>query len=181
MNAGSTRTNGGHIMSQGVTSTAPIGLRRRTTVIAIGLFAVLAVGVAALVVSVASGDSGPTVPRATPAPEPAPAALRNCGNDASNLLAVIRTMPPTVQAQLVANLSHPLSDGLGSLASNIDPSALPPAPDATTLGAIMTRLELDDRAVIEAALPVEQRHAVLVAEQSAEGAVYLTGVPPACS
>jgi hypothetical protein len=181
MNAASTRTNGGHIMSQGVVTTPPVRVRRRTTVIAIGLFALLAIGVAALVVSVASGESEPSVPRATAAPEPVPASLRICGNDATNLLAAIRTMPPTVQAQVVASLSHPLSDGLGTLASNIDPSALPPAPDATTLGAIMTRLELDDRAVVEAALPDEQRHAVLVAEQSAEAALYLTAVAPACS
>jgi hypothetical protein len=168
-------------MSQGVASTAPVGLRRRTTVIGIGLFAVLAIGVAALVVSVASGESGPSASRATPAPEPAPEALRICGNDATNLLAVIATMPPTVQAQVVASLSHPLSNGLGSLALHIDPSGLPPGPDSATLGVIMTRLDLFDRAAIEAALPVEQRSAVLAAEQKAEADVFLTGIRPPCS
>jgi hypothetical protein len=169
-------------MSQGVVTTPPTRLRHRTIVTVVGLFAVLAIGVAA-VAALASGGSESGVSEHAVA-EPAAlvaAPLRLCANDAGNLLATMRTMPPTVQAQVVASLSRPLSDGLGTLASNIDPSALPPTPDAATLGAILTRVDRHDRLAILDGLPEEQSMAVANAWQSANTAEFLSSTATPCS
>jgi hypothetical protein len=170
-------------MSQGVVTTPPARLRHRAIVIAVGLFAVLGIGVAAALAAITSAGSESGVPELEVSEQPVPiaASLRLCGNDPANLLATIRTMPPTVQAQVVASLSGPLSDGLGTLASNIDPSALPPTPDPATLGAILTRVDRHDRNTILGGLPEESRTTVTAAWQAANTAEFLSSTAAPCS
>ena len=108
--------SGGSAMSQHVITTAPVGIRRRTIVIAIGLLAVLAIGVGVGVAALASGGSEPAVRRSAPTAVPAPAPVRLCGHDVTNLLAAVVAMPPSVQAQVVGTLSPDLANGLGNLA-----------------------------------------------------------------
>jgi hypothetical protein len=170
-------------MSQAVVTTAPARPRHRTIVIAVGLFAVLGIGVAAAVAAITSAGSESSVlePEVSGQRVPIAASLRLCGNDPANLLATILTMPPTVQAQVIASLSDRLSDGLGGLASNIDPSVRPPAPDSSTLGGILTRVDGADRTTILDGLPVEQRAAVAAAWQSANTAEFLSSTATPCS
>jgi hypothetical protein len=169
-------------MSQPIVSTAPVRTPRRTGIIAIALFAVLALGVGVGVAALTSEGSESTVHRSAPptAATPAPTVTRLCGNDMTNLLAAIAALPPSVQAQVVGTLSHDLSDGLGHLALNVDPTQLPPPPDPATMGAILSRLGRADRDAIIIGLPTEQRPAVETAEQSAAYASAMEA-PPACS
>ena len=164
-------------MSQHVITTAPVGIRRRTIVIAIGLLALLAIGVGVVVAALASGGSEPAVRRSAPAAVPAPAPVRLCGHDVTNLLAAVVAMPPSVQAQVVGTLSPDLANGLGNLALSVEPSRFPPAPDNATLGGILTRLDLHDRNTIMNGLPVEQQPEVAAAEQSAASASFVLGLP----
>jgi hypothetical protein len=106
---------------------------------------------------------------------PASTIANLCGNDVTNLLTAIAALPPSVQAQVVGSLSPDLADWLGHLALYVDPNELPPAPDPTTLGQILTRLVRADRNTIMDALPVEQQPTVTAAEQSAAMANFVSG------
>jgi hypothetical protein len=168
-------------MSQHIVTTAPVGIRRRTTTIAIGLTAVLALGVGVAVGTLTSGGSESVVHRSASATPPAPAVVHLCGNDVTNLLATIGAMPPSVQAQVVGSLSPDLANGLGNLALSVEPSRFPPAPDNATLGGILTRLDRSDRNAIMNGLPVDQQPEVAASEQSASVASFISGRYTACS
>ena len=170
-------------MSQQAITTEPIRIRHRTTVIAVGLFAVLAigVGVGVGVVQLTSGGLEPVARRSAPATAPAPEPVRLCGHDVTNLLATIAAMPPSVQAQVVGTLSPDLANGLGNLALYVEPNQLRTVPDSATLGGILTRLDRHDRNAIMNALPVEQQETVAAAEYLAAGSSFMSGAPTACS
>jgi hypothetical protein len=164
-------------MNQQVITTTPVPNRHRTTFIAVGLCAVLTLGVGAGVAALTTGGTETTVRHVAPAPATMPAStIANlCGNDVTNLLTAIAAMPPSVQAQVVGSLSPDLADGLGHLALFADPNQLPPAPGPATLGQILTRLVLADRNTIMDALPVEQQPTVTAAEQYAATANFVVG------
>jgi hypothetical protein len=168
-------------MSQHIVTTAPAGIRRRTTAIAIGLIAVLALGVGVGVTTLTSGRSESVVYRSASATTPAPAVIHLCGNDVTNLLATIGAMPPSVQAQVVGSLSPDLANGLGNLALTVEAPDSLPAPDNTTLGGILTRLDRSDRNAIMNGLPVDQQPEVASSEQSASAASFISGRYTACS
>jgi hypothetical protein len=159
--------------------TTPVRLRSRTTAVVLGLVAALAIAVGAVVSSVGSGESGPSVQRAAPA-APVPPSLQLCGNDPTNLLAAIATMPASVQPQVMGTLSPVVSDALDHLALNIDPAALT-APDDVTLGMIMTRLSRADRDTIVNALPKERGAAVMASWKSNTVREYLSSTATPCS
>ena len=159
--------------------TAPVRFRSRTTVIVLGLVAALAIAVGAVLSSVGSGGSEPSVQQAAPAAPVAPT-LQLCGNDPANLLAAIATMPATVQAQLMGTLSPVLSDALDHIALNVDPAALT-APDDATLGTIMTRLSRADRDAIVDALPAERGAAVMASWRSNNVREFLSSTATPCS
>ena len=168
-------------MSQQVITTTPVRFRYRTGVIVLGVVAalVIGVGVGVAVDSIGSGGSETSVEQAAPA-APVPPALQLCGNDATNLLGAIATMPGTVQAQLMGTLSPGLSDVLGHLVLNIDPKGLT-APDSTTLGMILTRVSQADRNTIVSHLPDEQGAAVAASWKSANVREYLSSTATPCS
>jgi hypothetical protein len=119
----------------------------------------------------------PSAAATAPAPAPEPEPLRLCGNDASNLLAAMATLPSGVQAQIGESLSPRLGDWLGRLVLFVDERALPPAPGSTTLGTILTRVSREDRDVVMRALPIEDQPTVAAAEQSAAFASLVSGTP----
>jgi len=160
--------------------TTPVRFRPRTTVIVLGLVAALAIAVGAVVSSVGSGGgSEPLVQRAAPA-VPVPPTLQLCGNDPTNLLAAIATMPATVQAHVMGTLSPVLSDALDHVALNVDPAALT-VPDDATLGTIMTRLSRADRDAIINALPAERAAAVMASWKSNNVREFLSNTAAPCS
>jgi hypothetical protein len=166
-------------MNQHVITTAPLGFRYRRAVIAIGIAAMLAVAVGAVVTALESGGTGSTVRQAAPA-APVPPALRLCGNDTANLLGAMATMPPSAQAHVAASLSPVLGDAVGSLAMFVDPAGLT-APDSTTLGQILTRVSREDRATIISGLSEAQQSAVSAAWQRANTVEYLSSTAAPCS
>jgi hypothetical protein len=168
-------------MSQHVITTAPVRIRRRTAVVAVGLSAVFAIGVGVGLASLTSGESESVVRRSAPATVPAPAPVRLCGHDVTNLLAAVASMPPSMQAQVAGTLSPDLANGVGNLALLVEPSQLPPAPDTATLGGILTRLSRHDRNAIINGLPVERQAEVAAAEQSQAGASFVSGTATTCS
>jgi hypothetical protein len=166
-------------MSDQVITTTPVRLHYRTAVIVLGVVAALAIGVGVAVNSIGSGGSETSVQQAAPA-APVPAELQLCGNDATNLVGAIATMPGSVQAQVMGTLSPGLSDFLGHLVLNIDPTGLT-APDSTTLGMILTRVSQADRNTIVNHLPDEQGAAVAASWKSANVREYLSSTATPCS
>ena|SRR5947209_13274469 len=166
-------------MNHQVITTAPVGFRYRTAIIIVGLFATLAIAVGAAITALDSGGSGTSVQEAAPAAPVSPT-LQLCGNDVTNLLAAIATMPGSVQAEVAANLSPVLADAIGRPALFVDPSRLQ-APDSATLGAIMTRVSRQDRTTILNGLPAEQRVAAAASWQRANVAEYLSSTATPCS
>jgi hypothetical protein len=167
-------------MSETVITRAPVRGWNRTGVI-VGLFVVVAIGVGAAIAALSSGGSESSVRQAAPAAAPVPPSLMLCGNDATNLVATMATLPGNVQAEVVGKLSPQLANAIGTLASYTDASALPPAPDTTTLGAVLTRVGQADRNTIIASLPADQGAAVSEAWQSANTREYLSSTPTPCS
>jgi hypothetical protein len=171
-------------MGRSVTTGLPVRSRHRRTfaVLAAGAL-VIGAGTALGALTSAGSDSAVRqfAAAAAPAPAPEPEPLRLCGNDATNLLAAFATMPAGVQAQIGETLSPELGDWLGRLVLLIDERALPPAPDSTTLGTILTRLTREDRDVVMRALPIEQRPAVAATEQSAAFASLVSGASTGCT
>lgn len=166
-------------MSQSVTTTLPVPSRRRRTFVAIALVAVLALGVGVAIATLASDGSESALSRSAPATPQAGVPSTSCASDISNLLSAIAAMPPNVSAQVMGGLTPDLSQGLGNLVLYVEPSRLPPAPDATTLGQLLSRIDPVDRNAVMNGLPVEQQAAVAAAAQS-EAAASLFGIPPAC-
>jgi hypothetical protein len=166
-------------MNQQVITTAPLGFRYRRAVIAIGLAAMLAIVVGAAVTALESGGTGSSVQQAAPAAPVAPT-LQLCGNDVTNLLGAIATMPPSAQARVGASLSPVLADAIGGPAMYVDPGSLT-APDSTTLGQILTRVSNQDRDTIITGLPGEQVSAVSASWQRANMAEYLSSTATPCS
>jgi hypothetical protein len=167
-------------MNHSVTATLPVPSRRRRTFVAIALIPVLAIGAGLGIAALASGGSESAVSRSAPATPPARVIGLTCPSDVQNLLSAVVAMPPSVSAQVIRSLSPDLSQGLGNLALFVEPSRLPPAPDATTLGQLLARLDRGDRNAVMSGLPAEQRAAVAAAvEQSAVFASRF-GVPLAC-
>ena len=74
---------------------------------------------------------------------------------------------------MVGTLSPGLSDVLGHLVLNIDPTRAT-APDSTTLGMILTRVSQADRNTIVNHLPDEQGAAVAASWKSANVREYLS-------
>jgi hypothetical protein len=108
-----------------------------------------------------------------------PPTLQLCGNDATNLVAAIATMPGAVQADVTSKLSFGLADVLDHVAVNVDPSQLQ-APDGATLGTIMTRGR-EEREAILGRLPEERRAAAAASWQRANMAEYLSSTATPCS
>jgi hypothetical protein len=166
-------------MSQQVITTTPVRFRYRAPVIVLGVVAALAIGVGVAVNSIGSGGSETSVQQAAPA-APVPPGLQLCGNDATNLVGAIATMPGSVQAQVMGTLSAGLSDALGHLVLSIDPTRLT-VPDSTTLGMILTRVSRADRNTIVNHLPDEQGAAVAASWKSANVREYLSSTATPCS
>jgi hypothetical protein len=149
--------------------------------IVIGLFVVLALGVGIAAAVTSGGSESVSVPsRAEPETAHVSADRPICENDVAHLLAAIAAMPPSTQAHVVENLSTDLSNGLGRLVQFVEPSRLPPAPDSTTLGALLARLDPADQVVIVSALPTEHQPAVVAAARSAADALSSANAPVAC-
>jgi hypothetical protein len=166
-------------MNEQVITTVPGGFRYRTAVIALGIFAVLIIGVGVAVSALDSGETQAPVQQAAPTVS-VPPTLQLCGNDATYLVAAIATMPGEVQARVSTNLSPVLADALGHSAMYLDPGQLR-APDSATLGAIMTRVSREDRATILTGLPDDQRAAASASWQRANMAEYLSSTATPCS
>jgi hypothetical protein len=167
-------------MGQSVTTTLPVPSRRRRTFVAIAAVTVLALGVGVGITTLtATGESESGRRRSATATPPAGVTSASCASDIPNLLATIASMPPTVSAHVMGRLTPDLSQGLGNLVLYVEPSRLPPAPDATTLGQLLSRIDPVDRNAVMNGLSVEQQAAVDVAAQS-EAAASLFGLPPAC-
>ena len=132
-------------MSQHVITKSPTWSRYRTTFISIAVFTLLALGVGVAVAALVSDGSESAVSRSAPATEVVPVTGGTCPTDVENLLATIVAMPPSVSAQVVRGMAPDMSQGLGNLVLYIKPGSLPPAPDATTLGALLGRLDPVDR------------------------------------
>ena len=116
-------------MNQQVITTAPIGFRHRTAVLALGLFAVIAIGVGVAVTALDSGGTATPVQQAAPA-TPVPPTLQLCGNDPTYLVAAIATMPGEVQARVGATChpSWPTRSGTSRCTSTRASSLRPTAP-----------------------------------------------------
>ena len=166
-------------MSEQVITSSPTRTRKRATVIAIAGFTALALAVGVGATALTSGGSGSAVSRSTPATPAAGVTGALCPSDVENLLSAIAAMPPSVSAQVMASLVPTMSQGLGNLVPYVDPSRLPPPPDATTLGQLLARLDPVDRNAVMSGLPADQQTAVAAAEQSAAEAT-LFGIPPTC-
>jgi hypothetical protein len=166
-------------MGQSVSTTLPVPIRRRRTFVAIALVTVLALGVGAGIATLATGESESGAPRPARATPPAGVTSASCASDIPNLLATIAAMPPNVSAEVMGSLTPDLSQGLGNLVLYVEPSQLPPAPDATTLRQLLSRIDPVDRNAVMNGLSVEEQAAVNAAAQS-EAAASLFGLPPAC-
>jgi hypothetical protein len=119
------------------------------------------------------------VRHSNPVAEPSPAGEPLCGNDVTNLIGTIGTMPPSVQAQVVGMMSPDLANGLGAVV--LAGADKPPPPDAATLAGIMTRLTPQDRSAVMSGLSAEQQTAVAGAEETVAVGSYASGIYTACS
>jgi len=161
-------------MNQQVITQTPIKIRSRRMVTGVALFVLLAAGLAVGVRALTSEGSESATRRAVPeTARPVSLPYKLCGNDVTNLVSTITAMPPTVQAQVVSTLSPDLANGIGAIVLSADPRKLPPPPDTTTLGGILTRLTPQDRKAVMSGLPVEQQ----VAAAAAAAQTTLAGSP----
>src|SRR5262245_14224338 len=115
-------------MSQHVITHTTMKIRSRTIVTGIVLFVLLAAGLALGVRALTSDGSGSATRRVSPETvRPVALSTKLCGNDVTNLVSTIVAMPPTVQAQVVSELSPDLANGIGALM--VFAGTLPPPPD----------------------------------------------------
>ena len=168
-------------MSQQAITTEPVRIPHRTIVIAVGLFAVVAIGSRGRCRGRPAhirriGASRAAVRSAATAPAP----VRLCGHDVTNLLATIAAMPPSVQAQVVGTLSPDLATGWAPRTQR----RAQPAPTGARqhdLGRILTRVSREDRNTIVNRLPDEQGAAVVASWKSANVREYLSSTATPCS
>ena len=149
--------------------------RRGTAFVAVSLVALLCIGVGVAAAALVADGSG-SVARPSTAAAPVTVAANACGPEIDNLLATIKALPPAVVANLSPRLAHVVE---ASVIYNQSLKNLP-ASDAAIIGRVLAQLDLADRNVIMAALPVGQQPAVAAAEMQAAADAWVTGAVAVC-